>query len=91
MFFYLIFEVMRKRRLEEGSAIDASCASLRTALRASFLPRPSPQRPAVAQLAHHTRSAARLDEGALASRSPEQDPRGGAPRRASAVPQDVRS
>ena len=43
---------------------------------------------AVAHLAHHTRSAARLDEGALAPRSPEQDPRGGPPRRASAVPQD---
>ena len=43
---------------------------------------------AVAHLAHYTHSATRLDEGALASRSPEQDPRGGAPRRTSAVPQD---
>ena len=44
---------------------------------------------AVAHLAHHTRSAARLDLSALASRSPERDPRGGDPRCASAVPQDV--
>ena len=43
---------------------------------------------AVAHLAHHPRSAARHEEGAPASRSPEQDPRGGGPRRASAVPQD---